>query len=205
MRALRPLVLAMVVLVGLVLAGATPAQAVPGQHLSITCQEGWSDPVVIPRTVVLSPGETLTIDTSGCNYTGYGLSLAGTYTYVYDDGTTITTIVVSPNPSGTVSPLQVGSSVTFVAPTDVQPATFQFSLLYYRGSNYFGESYQFSVAVCAGGVCPADEPVPTWVQSFQRASQSQDCPVGWAASWEQWPGAGAGGFVCTRGVPAYGS
>lgn len=201
MRALRPLVLGLVVL-GLGIAGSSPAQAVPGQHLSITCQEGWSDPVIISRTLVLSPGEALTIDTSGCNYTGVGSSLSGTYTYVDDDGTTV---VVDPHPSGGVYPIQPGSAVTFVAPSVTQPASFQFSLVFYRGSNFWGESYQYSVAVCAGGVCPSDVPVPTWVQSIQRASQSQECPDGWAASWEQWPGGGAGGFVCTRGIPAYGS
>ena len=202
MRALRRTAVAVVVLVlGVLFVGTSPVQAVPGQHLSITCQEGWSDPVIISRTVVLSPGEALTIDTSGCNYTGFGPSLSGTYTYVDDDGTTV---VVDPHPSGDVYAIQPGSAVTYVAPSATQPASLQFSLVFYRGSSYWGESYQFSVAVCADGVCPTDAPIPTWVQSFQRASQSQDCPVGWAASWEQWPSAGLGGFVCTRGVPAYG-
>jgi hypothetical protein len=200
-RALRPILFAATAVV-LSFAATSPAQAVPGRHLSITCQEGWSDAIVIARTLVLSPGETLVIDTSGCNYTGFGPTLAGTYTYVDDGGTTR---VVEPGSGGGVVPIQVGSSVSFVAPSVTRAATFQFSLVYYRGSNFYGESYQFSIAVCSGGVCPADAPVPTWVQSFQRTSQAQECPTGWAASWEQWPGGGAGGYVCTRGVPAYGA
>lgn len=201
MRALRPL-LFVATAVALVFAAASPAQAVPGQHLSITCQQGFGDPVVIARTLVLRPGEALVIDTSGCNYTGFGPSLSGTYTYVDDGGTTR---VIDPQPSGGAYPIQAGSSVLFVAPSATQAATFQFSLAFYAGSSYFGEVYQFSIAICSDGVCATDAPVPTWVQSFQRTSQAQECPTGWAASWEQWPGGGAGGFVCTRGVPAYGA
>lgn len=203
MRRHRRFVLALAsALVGIALAGATPAQAVPGQYLSITCQGYGPEPVAIPHAVVLRPGEALTIDTSGCNYTGVNSSLFGTYTYVDSGGST--QVVDPPLVNGGTLPIEPGSSVTFVAPSTDRASNWQFSILLYHGSSYFGDSHQFYISVCTGGVCAADAPIPTWVQSFQRTSQAQECPSGWTASWEQWPGGGAGGFVCTRGIPAYG-
>jgi hypothetical protein len=189
--------------VGMSLALASPAQAVPGQTLAIVCQGFGTDPDSIPHAMVLRPGEALTVETSGCNYTSFGTSLFGTYTYVDSSGTT--QVVDPPVGNGVIVRLQVGSSVTFVAPSTDRASTWQFDILLYHGSDYYGDSHRFSISVCSGGVCPAEASIPTWVQSFQRASQSQACPDGWLPSWEQWPGAGAGGYVCTRGVPAYGS
>jgi len=35
-----------------------------------------------------------------------------------------------------------------------------------------------------------------WHQSVGRESADSRCPAGWQSSWAQWPGEGAGGFVC---------
>ena len=42
-----------------------------------------------------------------------------------------------------------------------------------------------------------------WHQAYQRASQDAACHAGWNPSWQQWPAAGTGGWVCERTVLAY--
>ena len=55
-----------------------------------------------------------------------------------------------------------------------------------------------------GRVATADVPIPPWVQGYGRATAADGCLDGWAPSWEQWPNAGAGGWVCTRSIPSIG-
>ncbi len=52
--------------------------------------------------------------------------------------------------------------------------------------------------------CPIAPTIPDWNQAYARASVDDTCLPGWHPSWAQWPGAGAGGFVCDRAVPAFG-
>ena len=47
-------------------------------------------------------------------------------------------------------------------------------------------------------------PIPSWVQGYGRGSSADACLEGWTASWELWPNAGTGGYVCTRSIPSLG-
>jgi hypothetical protein len=51
--------------------------------------------------------------------------------------------------------------------------------------------------VCVGGGLVAHNPPPSWYPGSGRAADGT-CLEGWAASWEQWPNGGNGGFVCSR-------
>lgn len=42
-----------------------------------------------------------------------------------------------------------------------------------------------------------------WQQSYGRADSGGSCGSGWQPGWAQWPGDGAGGFVCNREIYAY--
>ena len=181
---------------------STEALAVPvDQTITVECREGFGDPVIFERSVVLAPGDVLLVQTSGCNYTGYG-GLFGTYQYVDDEGDPVTR---NPGDPGGVVQMEPGSSVTYIAPDTTHAQAFQFSVVYYLGSSFYGDLIRFNLAVCPDGACAADGgAIPGWVQSFARSDQATPCPEGWAASWEQWPFEGRGGFVCTRSIPAYG-
>jgi hypothetical protein len=48
-------------------------------------------------------------------------------------------------------------------------------------------------------------PVLMWQQAYGRASASDTCQSGYTPSWDTWPNAGKGGFVCNRFVPEYGN
>ncbi|MCX6432905.1 MAG: hypothetical protein NTX29_08970, partial [Actinobacteria bacterium] len=43
------------------------------------------------------------------------------------------------------------------------------------------------------------DPAPSWFQAYARPA-SASCDPGWSSSWAQWPGDGAGGFVCNREI-----
>lgn len=43
-----------------------------------------------------------------------------------------------------------------------------------------------------------------WEQAYQRAGRDDACERGWSPSWQQWPNAGQGGWVCARSVRAFG-
>ena len=51
-------------------------------------------------------------------------------------------------------------------------------------------------------LCPAV--IPTWHQSFGRASSEALCPAGWVPSWAAWAQGSTGGWVCNREVPSLG-
>ena len=40
---------------------------------------------------------------------------------------------------------------------------------------------------------------PSWFQSYGRDA-AVACLAGWNPSWAQWPGSGAGGYVCNREI-----
>jgi hypothetical protein len=65
---------------------------------------------------------------------------------------------------------------------------------------------QAAPRIC-GDALPAEEamPIPDWVQQYQRGGVDVTCTEGWSPSWAFWANKGAGGFVCTRTVPMYGS
>lgn len=46
--------------------------------------------------------------------------------------------------------------------------------------------------------------IPAWVQAYGRASADAQCLEGWNPSWDLWPNAGKGGFVCQREIPSLG-
>jgi hypothetical protein len=48
-------------------------------------------------------------------------------------------------------------------------------------------------------------PTEYWQLAYGRASAEATCDAGWSASWQQWPNAGAGGWVCVKDVVKYGS
>jgi hypothetical protein len=52
-------------------------------------------------------------------------------------------------------------------------------------------------------VAPGQRNLTLWHQSVGRGSPEETCPSGYAASWEEWPHGGAGGWVCTKDQYAY--
>jgi hypothetical protein len=67
------------------------------------------------------------------------------------------------------------------------------------------------VALGAIGIAPMVSADQVWHQAFGRTSANSTCPnpsaedvasgwTQWAASWEQWPNGGNGGYTCTRSI-----
>jgi hypothetical protein len=54
-----------------------------------------------------------------------------------------------------------------------------------------------------GGTSDDGKNLAVWHQSVGRGSASDACPDGYAASWEQWPNGGVGGWVCYKDVYVY--
>jgi hypothetical protein len=50
---------------------------------------------------------------------------------------------------------------------------------------------------------PTGRDLSIWHQSVGRESADSRCPAGWQSSWAQWPGEGAGGFVCNKMIYKY--
>lgn len=102
----------------------------------------------------------------------------------YSDGsgtTQITTSLLASN--GASVPLTIGSTVAMIG-ADGYDLSFR---IIYRGTEKIGAT-----------------PIPPWVQGYGRGSAADACNDGWAASWEQWPHDGTGGWVCTRVIPSLG-
>lgn len=198
MRAVLRRMLALTTAFGLAagaVAMAAPAQA--AQSITVEC------PTTSVLSLVLEPGEVLTIDSSGCNVMGFGDNLRGVIDYVYNG----TPDSVSPGSFGNVYYIDPGSTVTYTAPDSTFPSQFQLSVGYYSSTTGAPNgARQISIAVCDGGVCPVEpaaEP-QLWGQAYGRASSDAACQDGWSPSWAWWPNAGTGGFVCERAVTAFG-
>jgi hypothetical protein len=64
-----------------------------------------------------------------------------------------------------------------------------------------GITIHFNVVASSAADAP---PIPDWVQAYGRASADATCIEGWNPSWDLWPNAGTGGFVCQREIPSLG-
>lgn len=63
--------------------------------------------------------------------------------------------------------------------------------------------YPSGTLVNLGTLSSSSPDLTPWVQAYQRPSKDASCRSGWNPSWQQWPGNGVGGWVCTREVLAY--
>jgi hypothetical protein len=179
---------------------APPAAAASTVYLTVNCDA----PVVLYGT----PGDTVVVTVgAGCldGTSGFGSTVDGYLDnptnvvngtvdrdqprnwWVLSDGSGTTTITTELMPTSTNGPIGVGVEV-----------------------GYFGNDGRQYQRLLYGGPVPAGSggsPAP-WIQAYSRPDASTACAVGYAPSWAQWPGDGAGGWTCERSIvwsPATGS
>ena len=101
------------------------------------------------------------------------------YAYTNGLGTTVITATLE-GVDGAGTGLVAGSQVAGIGPS---------------GSNV---PYEITYAGA-----PSTKNLSIWHQATARSGPDALCQDGWTPSWEQWPNAGAGGWVCQRDLYAY--
>lgn len=124
-------------------------------------------------------GNQVVVNSSNTGVQGAFGSQNDWYAYSNGLGTTVITATLE-GVDGAGTALAAGSQVAAIGPT---------------GSNV---PYDITYA----GV-PSSKNLSIWHQATARSGPDQMCADGWSPSWELWPNAGAGGWVCQRDVYAY--